>query len=257
MQAGGGRRYRSPLLGEDGLVSLAISVRVIAMNIGREWHMANAIEDGEEIVDRGELEQPIAELSALKDFGFENNGAVGSREHEAFADGNFSSGAHERAPEVVSGGLGEHDFDSAGGLFAFAAQRSARVEASGDHATVIEHEQVAGVEKGREVGELAVVQFARCTIHDEHAALSALLGRLLRNQLRQVNRNQSRQRGGHSSGRFPKMRQRPETRALDGCIQFFALGLKLIGREIGGDVGPLRPAYDDAREGLRHQKAVP
>ena len=118
VQAGSGRSYRSSLLGENGLVSLTISVRVIAMNIGRQWHVSDAIEDGEEIVDRGELEQPVAELSALEDFGFERNGAVGSREYEAFADGDFSSGPNEGAPEIVTGGLGEHDFDSAGGLFA-------------------------------------------------------------------------------------------------------------------------------------------
>jgi hypothetical protein len=183
VQTGSGRRYRSPLLGEDGLVSLTISVLVIAMNIGRQRHVSDAIENGEEIVDRGELEQPVAELSTLKDFGFESNGAVWSGEHEAFADGNFSSGAHERAPEIVSSGLGEHDFDSAGGLFAFAAQGSASVEASGDHAAVVEHKQIASAEKGREVGELAVAQFAGCTIHHEHAALPTLLRRLLRNQL--------------------------------------------------------------------------
>ncbi len=130
-----------------------------------------------------ELEQALAELAALEDFGFERDGASGRREDEALADGDFAAGADERAPLIVAGGFGEHDFDAAGGLFAFAAKSAARVEARGNDAAVVEDEQIAGAQVRAKAGEKVVVQAPVSAVHDQHAAGAALGGRLLRDQL--------------------------------------------------------------------------
>ncbi len=49
VQAGGGRGHRAALAREDGLVALAIRGRIVATNVGRQRHVADAVEDGEEI----------------------------------------------------------------------------------------------------------------------------------------------------------------------------------------------------------------
>ena len=48
MKTGGGRGYRSALLGIDGLIALAIVGGIRARDVGRERDMADAIEGGEE-----------------------------------------------------------------------------------------------------------------------------------------------------------------------------------------------------------------
>ncbi len=82
--------------------------------------MADAVENGEEVVDRSELEQALAELAALEHFGFEHNLACGRGKDQPLADGDLAAGSHQGAPLVFAGRLGEHDFDAAGGFFAFA-----------------------------------------------------------------------------------------------------------------------------------------
>ncbi len=73
VQTGRGRGHRAALLGEDRLVAIAIRVRIVAVNIRRQRDVADAIENGEEVVDRGELKQALAELAALEHFRFEHD----------------------------------------------------------------------------------------------------------------------------------------------------------------------------------------
>ncbi len=53
------------------------------------------------------------------------------------------------------------------------------------------------------------------------------------------------------------MGESTEAGALDGIIQFLALGFKLLRGRVGGYVRPLRPAHDDAGKWLGNQKAIP
>jgi hypothetical protein len=81
--------------------------------------VADAVEDSEEVAsisvfDRRELEQAITEFSAFEDFRFNDDLAVGRGKDKALADGYFTAGPDEGAPEVVANGLGKHDFDAAG-----------------------------------------------------------------------------------------------------------------------------------------------
>jgi hypothetical protein len=102
MEAGSGRRYRAPLAGEDGLVAFAIRRLVVAMDVGRQGYMADAVEDGEEIVHRLEAQQALAELAALDDFGFKRDAAGRIGENEDLADGYLSAWTDKGAPEVFA-----------------------------------------------------------------------------------------------------------------------------------------------------------
>jgi len=62
-------------------------------------------------------------------------------------------------------GLGEKDFDAAGGFLVIAKQRSTGVEASGDDAAVVEHQKITGVEQRWKIGEVCILQCACRTIH--------------------------------------------------------------------------------------------
>ena len=78
VQSGGWSSNGAALSREDRLVSFAIIGSVFAMDVGRKRHVADAFEDGEEIIDRREFEQPVAELAALKHFGFEHDRPSGA-----------------------------------------------------------------------------------------------------------------------------------------------------------------------------------
>jgi hypothetical protein len=214
VEAGGGRSYGAALFGEDGLVAIAVGGCVVAMDVGRQGNVADAVEDGEEvdagrIGDRSEFEEALAEGAALKDFGFEEDFARGRGEDEALADGNLAAGTHEGAPLVGCCGLrfvrshpcarrkaqgwgtellwryrlGEHDFDAAGGLFTLAAEGAAGVEARGNYAAVVEDQQVASPQMSSKTREKVVMKRAGRAVHDHHAAGAALGGRLLRDEL--------------------------------------------------------------------------
>jgi hypothetical protein len=64
VEACGGSGDGASLLGEDGLVAFAVGVGVVALDVGRERHVADLIEDGEEIGDWGEAEGAFAEFAA-------------------------------------------------------------------------------------------------------------------------------------------------------------------------------------------------
>jgi hypothetical protein len=71
VQAGGGRGYGTAFMGVDGLVALVVRPLVVAADVGRKRDVADAVEDGIEIVDRVEAEEARTEVVALQDFGFE------------------------------------------------------------------------------------------------------------------------------------------------------------------------------------------
>lgn len=59
---------------------------------------------------------------------------------------------------------------------------AAREEARGDDAAVVEDEQIALVELRREVAEVGVGVVAGLAVDEEHAAVAAFGGRMLRDQ---------------------------------------------------------------------------
>jgi hypothetical protein len=117
MQAGGGRGNGTALVGEYCLVAVTIGFGVVAMDVWRQRRVADGIEYSEEVVNEGELEQTLAELAALEDFGLKRDGSRRRWKNEALADGDFPAGTNESAPAVVACRFGEHDFDAAGWFF--------------------------------------------------------------------------------------------------------------------------------------------
>ena len=79
-------------------------------------------------------------------------------------------------------GFGQHHFDAPCRLLLFAPQRPPRIEPRRNHAAVIQHQQIAGPQQGRELAELRIAKIPGRAIHHQHAALSAFRRRLLRNQ---------------------------------------------------------------------------
>ena len=91
----------------DGLVAVAVFRFVVAVDVGRERHVADLFEDGLEVGHGGEAEGAFAELSGGEDFGFEERlGFVGGVEEEALAGLDFAAGADEGGPVVSRRGAG-------------------------------------------------------------------------------------------------------------------------------------------------------
>jgi hypothetical protein len=69
VKAGCGRCGAAWLLGKDGLVAVAVLGVVVAVDVGRERHVADFVEDSVEVGSWGKAEGALAELSGGEDFG--------------------------------------------------------------------------------------------------------------------------------------------------------------------------------------------
>jgi hypothetical protein len=165
MQAGGRGCYRSRRLGIDGLIAFAIAGRIGAGDVGRERDVADAIESGEEVVhglNGLEADMAFAELGAGQDLGLQ---LILIAEEEALADTDFAARANQAFPiNGIRGELaGEKDFDAAPSAFA------ASVETGGKDASVVEDQEIAGVQKVGEVAEQAIGIFAAGSLQMQQA----------------------------------------------------------------------------------------
>jgi hypothetical protein len=103
-RGGGGR---AEVLREDRLVAIAVLWAVVAVNVRRERHVADFVEDSVKILRRGKPECAFAEFAGTEDFRFEERlGFGGGVEEEVFAGLNFSAGADEGAPVIFGKLLG-------------------------------------------------------------------------------------------------------------------------------------------------------
>src|SRR6266568_4747646 len=181
-RSGSGNRTAFPR--KDRLVPLSVSLRVVAPNVRRQRHVPDAVERPKEIIHRRKSQQALAELAALHYFGFERDLAVGRWERQPLAHADLFPRLHQRAPRVFASRFRQQDFYHPAWLLAIAHHHSPRIQPRWNHAAVVEHQQIAGSQQGRELGELTVAQLACRAVHQEHATLVALRRRLLRNQLR-------------------------------------------------------------------------
>ena len=187
--------------------------------------------------DRREAQQPLAELAALQHLGFERDLAGGRGKHQPLADGDLSARPDQRAPAVFAGRFGQHHFDAAGRLFALAEQRAPRIEPRRNHAAVVENQQVAGPEQRGKLGE--EMRPAERRSRDPSPACGSCRARraAAARSVPRADRNRSRQRAAvfafglawFSIG-LPEVLERPQPRAFDGRVQFFALRLELARR---------------------------
>ena len=116
----------------------------------------------------------LAEVAAAHDL---DRQLVGN--DDAFAAAHFAPWPHERSPAQAVGGLllGQKHFDSSAVSLAMA------VEPGGEHARVVQHQAIAGMEERRELAESSILPGSRFAIHHQHARRGAIRERLLRDQL--------------------------------------------------------------------------
>jgi len=158
------------------------------MNVWRQRHVADLLEDGTEVFNRRETKSAFAEVGGSEDLCFEERRCViGCSEVEAFAGLDLSTGTHECGPLVPAELLGEEDLDTAGrvrrvGLSVWPAGAGS-VEARGDDAAVVEDEEVARVQEVRKVAEEVVAILTGMAVEDKHAAGAADGRRRLRDEL--------------------------------------------------------------------------
>jgi len=98
---------RAKLLRVSGLVAVAIVRAVVAVDVGREGHVPDFVEDSVEVRGGGKPQGAFAELCSSEDLGFEDGfGFVGGVEEQVFAGLDFAAGADEGAPVVFGKLLG-------------------------------------------------------------------------------------------------------------------------------------------------------
>ena len=108
VQAGGGRGYGAALVGEDGLIAVAIGVGVVAMDVGRQWDVADAVEHGEEVVDWRRTRAVARRTGRARGLRLRARWRHRRRgKDEALADGDLAAGTDEGAPAVVAGRFDE------------------------------------------------------------------------------------------------------------------------------------------------------
>src|ERR1700675_1258012 len=100
VQAGRRRCDRAPCLGIDSLVPIPVRRPVVfAVDVGRKRHVSNALDAGEEIVDRGESDAPLPKTAALRDLGLQFGRRAGwSLKVEFFPDPDLPPGPYHALP---------------------------------------------------------------------------------------------------------------------------------------------------------------
>ena len=182
VKPGGRRRDGASFAGEDGLVALAVGGRIGALDVGRQGHVADALEGGVEIPIAVKADGAFAEFRARDDLAFQP-----FVEAYALADRHLAAGAHQRLPIAAVGGNAaqQEDFDGAAQVFVALGvvladgQRvhsgAMAEEARGEDARIVEHQAIARVEELRQVAKRAVFPAApsRWTTSMREAARSA------------------------------------------------------------------------------------
>ena len=175
MEAGGGRRDSAVLTRKYALVTLAIAGIGFAMNIGWEGHTPPLLEK----LNCGSRSFNDPKVIASLHHAYQ---AAGSRDEDTLAHG--FTGAHLRQCPVGVGvnalvGLQrplQKNLDSPAG--GFGSDQSCRHDAG-----VVEHEQIAGPQEGRQILHQSVAESAGSSFEHQQAASRAFGERCLGNQL--------------------------------------------------------------------------
>ena len=170
MQARGGRGHRARLARVHGLVALVVGGAVGALDVRRQRHVADALQA---LAQRlGGVEAQAREL-ALAAQHLDRAAVV---EQQAATGLERLGGAHLRQRLVLALQPLDQDLDPAAAVLAAVQPRR-------QHARVVEHQQVAGIEQLQQVAEAPVLEAAVGPQHQQ-AAGGAILQRLLRDQFR-------------------------------------------------------------------------
>ncbi len=177
VQTGRRRRYRSPRLRIDGLVTffiISIAIpgccAVVAVDVGRKGHVAYALDSRKEIGDQSEPDAPLAETAAADDFGLQFGAFALERifgraaEVEFLSDSDLAPGPYQALPliRIVRQLACQQNFDfstekipcrrivRAQGLCSLSAPVA--VETCREDSRVVQDQQVVGPQQ---VGEFA------------------------------------------------------------------------------------------------------
>ncbi len=175
VKASGGRGCTAWLVRKDSLVAVAIFFPIVTVNVRRQRHVTNPVENREEVRRRNKANCPFTEFSGGDNLGLQERlFFAGCSEMKMLAGLNLATGANERRPLVFVELLSEKNLDAACGVgragLRVETACASGVEACGDNAAVVENEQVAGVEQVRQIAEKVVTIFSGLTIEDEHTA---------------------------------------------------------------------------------------
>jgi len=117
VQPGGGGGHRTWLARIDRLVAIAISQKIPPVDIGRQRHMAEAVEPGKKVGHRSKSNPALSEAASGHDLGFE---FVVLAKEQSLADADFTSGADQALPfvSVLGDSSGEQNLHFAAQEFA-------------------------------------------------------------------------------------------------------------------------------------------
>ena len=178
VEAGGGGGGGAGFVGEDGLVAVAVFGGVVAVDVGRQRHVADAVEDSAEVVGGGEAQSAFAELAGGEDFGFEQRCWWSSDAAKCRCSPGWTlRPGRTRAVQSCSASCWVSRTSmrpvGSGELCWVCRPGAGGVEAGGDDAAVVEDQQVAGAEELGQIAKEIVVVFAGGAVEDEHAAGAA------------------------------------------------------------------------------------
>ncbi|MNQ28242.1 hypothetical protein D3C85_415150 [compost metagenome] len=169
VQPGGRCSHRAGLglVGIDGLVALAVGVLVGAVDVRRQRHVADALEQRQHRLGKAQLEQRSVAHHHL--------GRAATVDEDLHARLGRLAGAHVgQHPMAVEHPLDEDLQLAAGGLVAEQARRN--------HPGVVEHHQVAGAQVLQQIGKVAVAQLAARAIQYQQATGAPLGQRMTGDQ---------------------------------------------------------------------------
>ncbi len=167
MQPGGRRRHRSGLLRIDGLIALAIRLIIRAVDIGRQRHVSDALEQRQHRLGEAQLEQGVVARDHL-------GLATAIDENLRARLGRLARTNVRQHAILIEHTLHQHLQLAAGGLLAEQARR--------DHAGVVEHHEIAGAQLLQHIGELAMTQLATRAIELQQTAGATLGQRMAGDQ---------------------------------------------------------------------------
>src|SRR5712671_1193719 len=165
MEAGRGSGHRAPLLRIDGLIAFAIAGRIRTRDVGWKGNVADAVQNGIEIVNPLEANAAFAEFPSAENFGPQ---LIVFTEKQPFTYANLAAGTNQAFPIVRLGCelAGEQNLDTAleeiasrGIMVAHSVSPrafAAAIEPRGKDTGIVEYQQIAGLKQVREVAKSAI-----------------------------------------------------------------------------------------------------
>ena len=177
VQAGRGGRHRARLAGEHGLIACLVSLIRLVLDVGRQRQLAQPLQHPGCRCIEADAQHHAARLARRDDRGTLRG--VFRPEIQPAVRLGWMAGTHHRQHLVLAVDALDHHLDAPA---AFLAPGQPRV----DDPRVVEHQQAAGRDEFRQIGQQPVGSAGLGLLHQrrhvQQPSAGALLGRVLRNQ---------------------------------------------------------------------------